>query len=231
MYNPIRYRSYYYDTETGFYYLQSRYYDPTIKRFINADGYINANGDLLGFNMYAYCGNNSANYIDKNGASAEAIHKVFPLLQLLPFLDGPSPVCDILFYGVLAFSAIVSYPNSHLDIREKIKDKIQVDAKTEEKTIAIDKSQTDSDYDYWEAYLIKSNVVIGKPLTVEEASLRVSQGGSIMCRTQAAAKQIIYRNRYANAVGPESHKGGFQHYHPTRNHTGYPSIHIWYIFP
>ena len=33
--NPIRYRGYYYDTETGFYYLQSRYYDPTIKRFIN----------------------------------------------------------------------------------------------------------------------------------------------------------------------------------------------------
>jgi RHS repeat-associated protein len=56
--NPIRYRSYYYDTETGFYYLQSRYYDPAIRRFINADGYINANGDILGFNMYAYCGNN-----------------------------------------------------------------------------------------------------------------------------------------------------------------------------
>ena len=51
--NPIRYRSYYYDTDTGFYYLQSRYYDPIIKRFINADGYLNANGDILGFNMYA----------------------------------------------------------------------------------------------------------------------------------------------------------------------------------
>ena len=62
LYNPIRYRGYYYDTETGFYYLQSRYYDPTIKRFINADSSINANGDLLGFNMYAYCGNNIAQY-------------------------------------------------------------------------------------------------------------------------------------------------------------------------
>ena len=37
--NPFRYRGYYYDTETGFYYLQTRYYDPTICRFINADNY------------------------------------------------------------------------------------------------------------------------------------------------------------------------------------------------
>ena len=35
--NPIRYRGYYYDTETGFYYLQSRYYDPTTRRFLNSD--------------------------------------------------------------------------------------------------------------------------------------------------------------------------------------------------
>ena len=68
--NPIRYRSYYYDGETGFYYLQSRYYDPAIRRFINADGYINANGDIIGFNMYAYCGNNPVNCADYNGKDA-----------------------------------------------------------------------------------------------------------------------------------------------------------------
>jgi len=66
--NPIRYRSYYYDTETGFYYLESRYYDPAIRRFINADGYLNANGDILGFNMYAYCGNNPVMGYDPTGA-------------------------------------------------------------------------------------------------------------------------------------------------------------------
>ena len=38
--NPFRYRGYYYDNETGFYYLQSRYYDPSTGRFINADGYV-----------------------------------------------------------------------------------------------------------------------------------------------------------------------------------------------
>ena len=47
--------------------MQSRYYDPTVKRFINADGYVNANGDLLGFNMYAYCGNNPVMGYDPTG--------------------------------------------------------------------------------------------------------------------------------------------------------------------
>lgn len=65
--NPIRYRSYYYDTETGFYYLQSRYYDPAIRRFINADGYVNSNGDFIGFNMYAYCSNNPVTGYDPTG--------------------------------------------------------------------------------------------------------------------------------------------------------------------
>lgn len=41
--NPIRYRGYYYDAETGLYYLQSRYYDATTRRFLNADTLLGAN--------------------------------------------------------------------------------------------------------------------------------------------------------------------------------------------
>ena len=55
--NPLRYRGYYYDTETGFYYLQSRYYDPANCRFINADGYTSTGQGFLGYNMFAYCNN------------------------------------------------------------------------------------------------------------------------------------------------------------------------------
>ena len=70
--NPIRYRSYYYDTETGFYYLQTRYYDPTICRFINADNYelvaqLSSSKEL---NMYAYCANNPIMYTDPTGQIA-----------------------------------------------------------------------------------------------------------------------------------------------------------------
>ena len=68
--NPLRYRGYYYDAETGFYYLQSRYYDPAICRFINADTFAttDANG-FLSANMFAYCENNPVNYSDANGRS------------------------------------------------------------------------------------------------------------------------------------------------------------------
>ena len=65
--NPFRYRGYYYDTESGFYYLMSRYYDPVTHRFINADGYFQSGGDILDANMSAYCRNNPANSIDKFG--------------------------------------------------------------------------------------------------------------------------------------------------------------------
>ncbi len=56
--NPIRYRGYYYDTHTGLYYLQSRYYDPEMGRFISPDCYVSTGQGLLGNNMYIYCNNN-----------------------------------------------------------------------------------------------------------------------------------------------------------------------------
>ena len=66
-YNPFRYRGYYYDTDLGMYYLQSRYYDARIGRFINADGYVSTGQGLTGNNMFAYCGNNPVNRVDPNG--------------------------------------------------------------------------------------------------------------------------------------------------------------------
>ena len=69
-FNPFRYRGYVYDTDTGLYYLQSRYYDPKTGRFINADdtAYVDTNsGTPLSTNMFAYCENNHINDTDPWG--------------------------------------------------------------------------------------------------------------------------------------------------------------------
>ena len=65
--NPLRYRGYYYDTETGFYYLQSRYYDPVTHRFINADSYSSTGQGIIGYNMFAYCNNSPVIQADHTG--------------------------------------------------------------------------------------------------------------------------------------------------------------------
>ena len=77
--NPFRYRGYYYDTETGLYYLQSRYYDPQVGRFLNADdsSYIGASGSVLSFNLYAYCENNVIMYNDYTGSILGPITATF----------------------------------------------------------------------------------------------------------------------------------------------------------
>ena len=65
--NPFRYRGYYYDTETGLYYLMTRYYDPEVCRFISEDVYMTTGQGVLGENMFAYCGNNPVNRADSQG--------------------------------------------------------------------------------------------------------------------------------------------------------------------
>ena len=68
--NPLRYRGYYYDNETGFYYLQSRYYDPANRRFINADNYQSTGQGFVGTNMFAYCNNSPVDLYDQSGNAA-----------------------------------------------------------------------------------------------------------------------------------------------------------------
>ena len=72
-YNPLRYRSYVNDNESGLYYLQSRYYDPKIGRFMNADSYTSTGQGPLGYNMFAYCLNNPISFADAGGTAAEFI--------------------------------------------------------------------------------------------------------------------------------------------------------------
>ena len=73
--NPYRYKGYRYDSEINMYYLNSRYYNPEISRFINADGLLGEIGNIQSTNMYAYCANNPVMYSDISGE--------FPILAIL----------------------------------------------------------------------------------------------------------------------------------------------------
>ena len=90
--NPIRYRGYVYDTETGLYYLQSRYYDPFAGRFLNADAYCDTmSGSPLSTNMFAYCENDSINYADYDGfritVNVKRTNNSYVLKVKLPWSD------------------------------------------------------------------------------------------------------------------------------------------------
>ena len=79
--NPFRYRGYYLDDETGLYYLNARYYDPEIGRFISPDSidYLDPES-INGLNIYIYCGNNPVMNIDPSG------HFAFILLFAAAFI-------------------------------------------------------------------------------------------------------------------------------------------------
>ena len=81
-YNPFRYRGYYLDSESGFYYLNSRYYDPAIGRFITADKLATIKATPFGLsdkNLFAYCGNNPVTRTDDGGAFWDTVFDVVSL--------------------------------------------------------------------------------------------------------------------------------------------------------
>ena len=102
--NPLRYRGYVYDNETGLYYVSSRYYDPEIGRWINADNQLSTGSDLTGMNLFAYCGNNPVNRIDPTGeawwhwalgAAVVAVAAVATVVTCGGFAAAATAVCMV----------------------------------------------------------------------------------------------------------------------------------------
>ena len=98
LYNPLRYRGYIYDYETQLYYLQSRYYNPEVGRFLNADGLISTGQGFVGNNMFAYCGNNPIMFIDPTGMCLVDVLKIVKLLEHI--------ICAIVQPVLLAISSL-----------------------------------------------------------------------------------------------------------------------------
>jgi len=103
--NPIRYRSYYYDTESGYYYLNSRYYNPEWGRFINADGIIGTSNNVNTYNLYSYVENNFINKYDSSG--------LFSIPNLLmSFTNGISVAAGMFLYSLTDFVISKKYDNN-----------------------------------------------------------------------------------------------------------------------
>ena len=245
--NPLRYRGYFYDTETGFYYLNSRYYDPATRRFISADSVIDGR-DFDGLNLYAYCWNDPVNHSDKNGTDCGAIlQKWNGLAPNLTNMDGPLPFGDAIYIGgviVLGLAAGIealvttiprveigtsapSLPQTRSKTREDVLPKIGIDVKTKERI------ENDKNSRYWMARRNNGDVEIGPSLTYEQAREMVFKMAAyndpkmgIMCINRDAALAIV--RFYPNYEGPENHNPSdiryYWHYHINRNN----HFHIWY---
>ena len=161
---PFRYRSYYYDSELSMYYLNTRYYDAKMYRFINADevSYLGANGDLQAFNLFAYCSNNPVMYFDPCGTLAqEFIISSWWITQV----DGPLPVMDILF-GALAITLVVV----DIAVQEGTLDLSKVE--TKEKDLVIPKTKKEDEKSIYygaDCYGGTFNIVTSA-MTLEEAT-------------------------------------------------------------
>lgn len=153
VYNPFRYRGYYYDAETGLYYLQSRYYNPEIGRFINADSLVSTGQGILGYSMFAYCGNNPVNMSDPSGNwprwITAAVTVVAAVVTVVAVATGNFAAASVAAKVTMVAGAAYLVQSAHYDDRAS-KNK-GMDEMTYEEAIAIpgaDPNVSDTFHDF-----------------------------------------------------------------------------------
>ncbi len=128
-FNPFRYRSYYFDTETNLYYLQTRYYDPALGRFISADSIEYLDPETLGgLNLYAYCGNNPVMGIDPEGTWDwnkfwQGLGRIVTgvmavVVGALVLASGVAGIAMMIVAGVTVLAGVLTALNGSADIQQ-----------------------------------------------------------------------------------------------------------------
>ncbi|MBQ2694677.1 MAG: RHS repeat-associated core domain-containing protein [Clostridia bacterium] len=250
--NPLRYRGYYYDTETKLYYLQSRYYDPETCHFISMDSYFVAGDYINGMNMYAYCLNNPVMYSDHSGYEAVAAidYAAFFMSTLSSIIASASPL--VIFFGVIALAAIAA----EMLVENIVISQPRTVSKTKELAdVTVKKAPTRKDYQL--AYVGADGVLVktGSKMTFTEALVALGVTGATnslserykfkIKKASGAVRSLesdgkdwgIYTDSQYSAKAlamvfgsndpPEVHGSGYYgHYHDSTH-----SFHIWYGEP
>ena len=234
--NPFRYRGYYQDNETGFYYLQSRYYDSYVGRFLNADTVIGYGDNILSYNLFTYCLNNCVNCIDPLGNETIAI-KFFVAKYGLA-LSGKALIAKLTAYAIAAFPYLIIGIAAIVAVAVTAYAAYKV-YMTSTKTLADVKLKQPSTNNkvYQFAYVTSSGALVRVYGKMTYAQAVAALSGSAMLNTmmkehkgywgiyasnQAYAKALAYA--FGCTKKPEVHGDGYYGHYHDGNH----KFHIWY---
>ena len=220
---PFRYRGYVYDEETGFYYLQSRYYNPELGRFISADVYLSTGQGVLGHNAYAYCLNNPIGFEDDCGhAATDAIEFWKEMVDgstcggiVIPPVSPSAQLSGVTADAIEMLLAALSAGAIGFSIYQIAKKVSEVASRVEEKV-----DNLNGEYRYWAATIQKGIVVPVMPLNYSDAQTWVASGKDLLCIDHAAAIGIVKfwpSARWDGRHGCAS-SGYLNHYHLSSAH-------------
>ncbi len=225
--NPIRYRGYYFDRDLGLYYLQSRYYDSDVGRFINADDRL-ISDDIIGMNVFAYCCNNPVINSDSSGENSDEARRIETDSSNSIFGLAIVLLVGWLTYRIASINtrALPRYSSPSIS-KPKAKVKARVDA---DATIR-DTVKQDSKERYWTANF-NGTVTIGNPISYDTAVKEVAAGRNVFTVTRAEAEAVA-RVAGGEATTPLHHPKHFEeinyyeHYHMEGHSNG---AHVWYLY-
>jgi RHS repeat-associated protein len=230
--NPYRYRGYRYDTETGLYYLQSRYYNPEWGRFVNGDAYGGQIGKLISHNIFAYCGNDPINNYDSNGYSLRSIRDSINK-AVFTIIVG---IVSIINYNLNKSSeAIADLVSSAVDTVKSAAENTVSYIKSKTKSSSISKTDTDNKSEPSKAKYFAAErdpnlniIIVRQPISEADAIIRVASKQSVMAIDYNSAKRLAkkFPGAYQEVdVGKYGALDYYPHFHINNSH-GDP--HIWF---
>lgn len=174
--NPFLYRGYYYDSETGLYYLNSRYYDAQTGRFLNADDQINSGTNIIGTDLFAYCNNNPIMMEDQNGhfAAAAAVY----------FIPGVGEIA--LAATIVVLSVVLICMIFH--VTQAVINDIQTISNADARIRSTVKHSSRTRY--WTATMRRGYVDLGRPISYSQAVTEVKAGRNVITVTGVEAKAV-----------------------------------------